>query len=114
MVTTLRPNARETPTRPIPTCGKPAAITALPHPANVSQKVPMASAAYFFISIDVSPDFRVLRIKAPGTAPSLAPNHPNQGRTGAFLPYLMAYLGPDGRLDDGHLRFCLIHPPAQG
>ena len=26
-----------------------AAITALPHPANVSQNVPIASAAYFFV-----------------------------------------------------------------
>ena len=33
----------------MPTSGKPAAITALPHPANVSQKVPMPSAAHFFI-----------------------------------------------------------------
>src|SRR5258707_14156628 len=55
MVTTLSPNASDTPTRPIPTCGKPAAITALPHPANVSQKVPMASAAYFFLSMFRSP-----------------------------------------------------------
>jgi hypothetical protein len=31
----------------MPTCGNPAAMTALPHPANVSQKVPIASAAYF-------------------------------------------------------------------
>src|SRR5206468_34261 len=49
MVTTLNPNASETPTRPIPTCGKAAAITALPHPAKVSQKVPIASAAYFWV-----------------------------------------------------------------
>jgi hypothetical protein len=31
-------------------------MTALPHPANVSQNVPMASAAYFFVSMVVSPD----------------------------------------------------------
>jgi hypothetical protein len=29
----------------MPTCGKPAAITAEPQPAKVSQNVPMASAA---------------------------------------------------------------------
>src|SRR5580704_9736203 len=51
MVTTLSPNVRATPTRPMPTCGKVAAITALPHPANVSQNVPMSSAAYFRASI---------------------------------------------------------------
>jgi len=49
MVTTLSPNAKDTPTSPIPTCGKPAAMTALPQPAKVSQNVPMASAAYFFV-----------------------------------------------------------------
>ena len=31
----------------MPTSGKPAASTALPQPAKVSQKVPIASAAYF-------------------------------------------------------------------
>ena len=51
MVTTLSPNARDTPTKPIPTCGKPAAMTALPHPAKVSQNVPIASAAYFLYSL---------------------------------------------------------------
>ena len=30
----------------MPTSGNPAAITAEPHPANVSQNVPIASAAY--------------------------------------------------------------------
>jgi hypothetical protein len=34
-------------------------MTALPHPANVSQNVPMASAAYFFVSIRVFPTFVV-------------------------------------------------------
>ena len=48
MVTTLRPKASDTPTSPMPTCGNPAAMTALPHPAKVSQNVPIASAAYFF------------------------------------------------------------------
>src|SRR3954462_9010532 len=44
MVSTVRPNARETPSRPIPTAGNVAARTAAPHPANVSQKVPKNSA----------------------------------------------------------------------
>ena len=48
IVTTVRPKASDTPTRPIPTFGKPAAMTALPHPPKVSQNVPIASAAYFF------------------------------------------------------------------
>src|SRR3954462_7093498 len=56
MVTTLSPNAKDTPTSPIPTGGKPAAITALPQPANVSQNVPIASAAYFLVSM-VLPHF---------------------------------------------------------
>src|SRR5437868_3548692 len=51
IVTTLRPNANETPKSPIPTCGKAAARTALPQPANVSQNVPIASAVYFFAFI---------------------------------------------------------------
>src|SRR5215475_13269119 len=51
MVTTLSPNVRDTPTRPMPTWGKPAAMTALPHPANVSQNVPINSAAYFLVSM---------------------------------------------------------------
>src|SRR6185295_14775787 len=55
MVTTLRPKASDTPTNPMPTCGKPAAITALPHPAKVSQNVPIASAAYFFVVISRLP-----------------------------------------------------------
>src|SRR4051794_23767189 len=66
MVTTLSPNAKDTPTRPIPTCGKPAAMTALPQPANVSQNVPMASAAYFFVSARCfSPDLLPDRPKRP-------------------------------------------------
>ena len=43
MVSTDRPKASDTPSRPMPTCGKAAAITALPHPARTSQKVPMNS-----------------------------------------------------------------------
>src|SRR4051812_9654666 len=47
MVSTVRPKASDTPNSPMPTCGKPAAITALPQPPKVSQNVPIASAAYF-------------------------------------------------------------------
>src|SRR4051812_10101409 len=36
----------------MPTLGRPAAMTALPQPPNVSQNVPIASAEYFFIVID--------------------------------------------------------------
>jgi len=47
IVSTVKPNARETPSRPIPTSGKLAAITALPHPPKTSQNVPINSAPYF-------------------------------------------------------------------
>jgi hypothetical protein len=47
IVTTERPNASDTPRSPMPTCGNPDAITALPQPAKVSQNVPMASAISF-------------------------------------------------------------------
>jgi hypothetical protein len=51
MVTTLRPNARDTPDQADTDLRKPAAMTALPHPAKVSQNVPIASAAYFLVFI---------------------------------------------------------------
>jgi len=44
IVRTVSPKARETPKRPIPTPGKAAAITALPHPPRTSQNVPKNSA----------------------------------------------------------------------
>src|SRR6185312_5524446 len=47
MVTTVRPNATETPSNPIPTFGKAAARTALPQPPSTSQNVPMNSAESF-------------------------------------------------------------------
>src|SRR5262245_29665142 len=47
MVNTVRPNARETPNKPIPTFGNAAASTALPHPPNTSQNVPRNSAVAF-------------------------------------------------------------------
>src|SRR6185369_1581150 len=49
MVRTVRPNARATPSSPIPTSGNAAASTALPHPPNTSQKVPMNTAASFLM-----------------------------------------------------------------
>src|SRR3954447_3716699 len=45
MVRTVRPKARETPTKAIPRFGNPAARTAAPQPPNTSQKVPKTSAA---------------------------------------------------------------------
>src|SRR4051812_3481646 len=46
-VSTVRPNASDTPARPIPTCGNAAANTALPHPPNTSHNVPRNSAETF-------------------------------------------------------------------
>src|SRR5690242_12967416 len=45
MVSTVRPKAKETPRRPMPTPGKAAARTALPQPPKTSQNVPKTSAA---------------------------------------------------------------------
>ncbi len=67
MVTTVKPKASETPSRPIPTPGKAAAITALPQPPKVSQNVPIASAASLRVSMIVprlNADIR--RIPDPG------------------------------------------------
>src|SRR5262249_23927467 len=50
-VSTVSPNASETPRRPIPTPGKDAASTALPHPPSTSQNVPRNSAASFVVII---------------------------------------------------------------
>src|SRR5689334_16617816 len=44
MVRTVNPNARATPSRPMPTLGNAAARTALPHPPKTSQNVPINSA----------------------------------------------------------------------
>src|SRR6266480_3751395 len=44
MVSTVRPKANATPTKPIPRLGKAAANTAAPQPPNTSQKVPKNSA----------------------------------------------------------------------
>ena len=43
IVRSVSPKARATPTNPMPSCGKPAAKTALPHPPSTSQKVPKSS-----------------------------------------------------------------------
>jgi hypothetical protein len=48
MVITVKPNASETPKRPMPTFGNAAANTALPQPPKTSQKVPMNSAVRRF------------------------------------------------------------------
>src|SRR5271157_744244 len=48
MVNTVRPNAKATPKKPIPSCGNAASRTAAPHPPKTSQNVPMNSAASFF------------------------------------------------------------------
>ena len=45
IVSTVKPNARDTPSKPIPTFGNAAARTALPHPPNTSQNVPTNSVA---------------------------------------------------------------------
>src|SRR5215472_1470437 len=45
IVSSVKPKASETPTRPTPTLGNPAASTAVPHPPRTSQNVPMNSAA---------------------------------------------------------------------
>src|SRR5215510_9727291 len=44
IVSTVSPNANDTPRKPIPTVGNPAARTALPHPPRTSHNVPMNSA----------------------------------------------------------------------
>jgi hypothetical protein len=49
MVNTVKPNANETPTNPIPKPGKPAAKTALPQPPNTNQNVPKNSAPTCFM-----------------------------------------------------------------
>ena len=44
IVRTVRPKAKETPAKPIPSSGNAAASTALPHPPNTNQNVPTNSA----------------------------------------------------------------------
>src|SRR5450631_1182371 len=48
IVSTVNPNARATPTHPMPSDGNAAASTALPHPPSTSHRVPMNSAVRRF------------------------------------------------------------------
>src|SRR5436305_11347224 len=93
IVTTLRPKARDTPTRPIPTCGKPAAITALPHPAKVSQNVPINSAAYFWVFISRLP--ALFRVEKRGEQPRRDRSDPGiraaRRETGRFWRLFLAF-----------------------
>src|SRR6187399_985869 len=99
MVTTVRPNASETPTRPIPTSGNFAASTALPQPPNTSQNVPNNSAAErlrmgMSISLDCS--------SQAGTLCKLyirvnRPKGPLDGQIWPSRAFPGAYLGPDER-----------------
>src|SRR3546814_2722299 len=67
MGTTVRPNAKATPRKPIPRSGKPAAITALPQPPKTSQKVPTNSANPFCILL-IGPSPTPAIMGAPGRA----------------------------------------------
>src|SRR6185436_9871400 len=50
---------------PIPTCGNPAAITALPQPPSVSQNVPIASALSLRKSMSSSPALHRAHARIP-------------------------------------------------
>src|ERR1700730_6654333 len=67
MVTTVRPKASATPTRPMPISGNFAAKTALPQPPKTSQNVPMNSAPSFFDNGMAEPpiDLRAMRKRQP-------------------------------------------------
>src|SRR5688572_12677530 len=75
MVRTVRPKARDTPRRPMPTCGKAEASTALPQPPNVSQKVPIASAASFLMSISMAASPYLDAFSEPETIVSVRPKN---------------------------------------
>src|SRR6267142_338751 len=99
MVTTLSPNANDTPTSPIPTCGKPAAMTALPHPANVNQNVPMASAAYFFASLWLSPQTYCCRVaQNSGNNPGLGATAPKSGPNNDSFAAFHGFSSPSSSL----------------
>jgi hypothetical protein len=56
IVSTVKPNAKATPTKPIPRFGNAAASTALPHPPNTSQNVPINSAVALLLKdIEATP-----------------------------------------------------------
>ena len=59
IVRTVRPNANDTPSSPIPTSGNAAASTALPQPPNTSQNVPISSAVRGRASVMVTPSAQV-------------------------------------------------------
>src|SRR5690348_9783449 len=64
MVSTVKPKASATPTKPMPRLGKAAASTALPQPPSTSQNVPMNSAPSAFV-MAVSPVDMCHRCGAP-------------------------------------------------
>jgi hypothetical protein len=110
MVTTLNPNANDTPTSPMPTCGNAAAITALPQPAKVSQNVPIASAAHF---LEFMTFFPLLGGENQGKA--------RQGALKAGTNFKMNFRKRFGPFSawiplsaGGQCRLCLLHPRAQG
>jgi hypothetical protein len=53
IVRTVRPKAKETPAKPIPSSGNAAANTALPHPPNTNQNVPTNSAVRRWVMLIV-------------------------------------------------------------
>src|SRR4051794_19630183 len=57
IVSTVNPNARATPAKPIPRFGNAAARTALPHPPKTSQNVPINSAVALLLS-DIEHSFQ--------------------------------------------------------
>src|SRR3990167_3716953 len=83
MVTTVRPNASETPSRPMPTSGNAAARTALPQPPNTSQNVPINSAKPFwiFVILTLLPAGGLRRLRREGHPISAAsPGKPLRAR----------------------------------
>ena len=74
IVSTVRPNASATPSRPMVILGNAAAKTALPHPPRTSQKVPTNSAPYFYILL-----FFALLIGVPNCAYMVSARKPISG-----------------------------------
>src|SRR5690606_30780375 len=72
IVSTVRPKANETPSRPMPTLGKAAASTALPQPPNTNQKVPRNSAVQRLL-IDTIALLRSKHNRGGMTTPSAPP-----------------------------------------
>src|SRR5690606_21314970 len=85
MVTTVSPNARDTPSNPIPSSGKAAASTALPHPPRTSQNAPRNSAPYVSTIVFPVPWRETIgRAARPGTA-SVVIRRRAQGTAAALL-----------------------------